>query len=55
MAEIEPLLKEFSEMTTTLHKLNQEQIEPELVPLVRATFDLQLKSASYHIRAIHLR
>jgi hypothetical protein len=55
MAEIEPLLKEFSAMTTTLQKLNQEQIEPELVPLVRATFDLQLKSAGYHIRAIHLR
>jgi len=55
MAQINPLLRTFSDIDTTVMKLNQEEIVPEMLPLVRSTFDIQQKNCRTYIRAIQLK
>lgn len=53
--QIGPLINDFSSMADTIQRLNQEKIDPSLLPMYRDTFELQLKNARGYIERISLR
>jgi hypothetical protein len=54
-SQIGPLVNDFSSMADTIQRLNQEKIDPALLPMYRDTFELQLKHARKYIERISLK